>query len=253
MITPLILSDPNFKTVDKFTRPDSLIVSEFFANTIQGENWSGVPSTFLRLTGCTLDCVFCDTSEVWRYGEEYSFSHLIQLIVDNGINVKLRNGQHLILTGGSPLKQQARLGSFIERFQEVLGFKPYIEVENEAVLMPSPRMVTLVDCWNNSPKLSNSGMKVRVRYKPEILQFMSSLRNSWFKFVVDCEEDWEEINEFFLTPGLIKKEQIVIMPEGQTREELDQHYQATVEIAVKYNVRMCDRLHVTIWNKKTGV
>ena len=43
------------------------------------------------------------------------------------------------------------------------------------------------------------------------------------------------------------------MPEGQTRDELYKHYEATVNIAAKENVRMCDRLHVTIWNKQTGV
>ena len=43
------------------------------------------------------------------------------------------------------------------------------------------------------------------------------------------------------------------MPEGMTREELQQHYLIVVDMACKHNVRMTDRLHVTIWNKKTGV
>jgi len=38
-----------------------------------------------------------------------------------------------------------------------------------------------------------------------------------------------------------------------TRDELRQHYEAVVNLACKHNVRMTDRLHVTIWNKKTGV
>jgi 7-carboxy-7-deazaguanine synthase len=251
MITPLIVSDPNLRIADKPTREDSLIVSEFFGNTIQGENWSGVPSTFLRLTGCTLDCVWCDTLEVWRYGKEYSFTELLKLMQDSGITEQLRKGQHLILTGGSPLKQQDRLVRFITRFSQFYSFKPYIEVENEAVKLPSKEFEALVDCWNNSPKLANSGMKERARYKPEIISHMSRLNNSWFKFVVSSEQDWEEIKRDYLPH--IKREQLVLMPEGQTREQLQAHYDIVVNIAVRENVRMCDRLHVTIFNQKTGV
>lgn len=251
MITPLIVSDPNLKTADKHTREDSLIVSEFFGNTVQGENFSGVPSTFLRLTGCTLDCIWCDTLEVWRYGKEYSFDDLIQLLLDSNLSYKLQQGQHLIITGGSPLKQERRVIGFINRFIERLGFKPYIELENEAVRMPSKELEALVDCWNNSPKLANSQMKERARYKSEIISHMSGLNNSWFKFVVSSEQDWEEIKRDYLPH--IKREQLVLMPEGQDREQLQAHYDIVVDIAVRENVRMCDRLHVTIWNKKTGV
>src|SRR4051812_28672287 len=116
MITPLIISDPKLQVAEKYTREDSLIVSEFFGNTIQGENWSGVPSTFLRLTGCTLDCVWCDTASVWRYGKEYTFDDLIGLIIHHKLDIAMRQGQHLIITGGSPLKQEVRVIKFIERF-----------------------------------------------------------------------------------------------------------------------------------------
>lgn len=251
MITPLIISDPNLKTADKYTREDSLIVSEFFGNTIQGENWSGIPSTFLRLTGCTLDCIWCDTLEVWRYGREYSFDDLIALLVVNRLDVAMRQGQHLIITGGSPLKQESRVIKFIEHLINVLGFKPYIEIENEAVRMPSKVLEGFVDCWNNSPKLANSVMKERARYKPEIISHMSRLTNSWFKFVVSSEQDWDEIKRDYLPH--IRKEQLVLMPEGQNREQLQAHYDIVVDICVRENVRMSDRLHVTIWDKKTGV
>lgn len=193
----------------------------------------------------------CDTTEVWRYGKEYSFDHLLQLVVNNGVDVAWRKGQHLILTGGSPLKQQERLVKFIEFIEEVLGFKPYIEVENEAVRIPTTDFWTLVNRWNNSPKLSNSGMKERVRYKPDVIKYMANLPNSWFKFVISSEEDWKEIERDFLP--LMSREQIVLMPEGQTRQELQAHYDIVVNIAVRENIRMCDRFHVTIWDKKTGV
>jgi organic radical activating enzyme len=91
------------------------------------------------------------------------------------------------------------------------------------------------------------------RYKPEILQRMSTLQNSWFKFVIDCEEDWEEIKMDFLDPGLIDKKQIILMPKGATRKEMEEHRLLTVEMATTHNVRFTDRLHITLWNKMVGV
>jgi len=43
------------------------------------------------------------------------------------------------------------------------------------------------------------------------------------------------------------------MPEGIDREQLQKSYDATAELCVRENVRMSDRMHITIWNKKTGV
>jgi organic radical activating enzyme len=166
---------------------------------------------------------------------------------------RFKAGQHLILTGGSPLKQEKECIAFLKAFIAKYGFKPYVEVENEAVLMPSTEFVELVDWWNNSPKLANSGMKERVRIKPLTLAYMGSLPNSVFKFVVNSEEDWNEIQKDYITPGFIIKEKIVIMPEGQTQEELSKTRELAADIAIREGVRFTDRLHVTIWNKKTGV
>lgn len=229
-----------------------LHVAENFMDTLQGENFVGAPSTFLRLQGCTLNCVWCDTAEVWRQGNPYSVDEILEMWDQAGLLYKFEEGQHLILTGGSPLKQQDASIELITKVKEISP-KTIVEIENECVLMPKQEMIDLVDIWNNSPKLKNSGMNELVRYKPEVIKKVSSLENSWFKFVITSEEDWQEIKKDFLDTGLIKKEQIVIMPEGQTREELQKHYDIAVNISVRENVRFTDRLHVTIWNKKTGV
>lgn len=251
MPTTLIKQKPEFdKEIDG---EDKLAIAELFCDTLQGEGVTvGIPSTFMRLQGCTLQCVWCDTLDVWPYGNEYSFDEIFELFEQyNLIDKFLSKEQHLILTGGSPLKQQDSLIKFIESFIARYGIKPYIEVENEAVLFPKLEFSQYVDQWNNSPKLSNSGMKPRVRTKPDIIRYMSSLNNSWFKFVVQNEEDWKEIENDYLSH--IRKSQIVLMPEGQTRDELALTRPIVAEIALKYGVRFTDRLHVTIWNKKTGV
>ena len=249
----LIEQKPTFHK--KIEGEDKLAISEMFVDTIQGEGINaGVPATFIRLQGCTLSCGWCDTLDVWPYGNEYSFNEVLDLLEPH--KEKYRGGrQHIVLTGGSPLKQQDRLIEFIRAFVDRFKIYPVIECENEAVLLPKEELIRFVDTWNNSPKLANSGMKDKIRRKPEILQFMDNRinfpSNSWFKFVVRDEKDWEEIERDFLP--YIGKDRIILMPEGQTQDELNETRGIVAEIAIKYQVRFMDRLHVIIWNKKTGV
>lgn len=252
MPVTLIQQKPTF--IKKVEGENKLAISEMFSDTIQGEGpHSGVISTFIRLQGCTLKCVWCDTLDVWPEGNEYSFDEIFEMFESIGLIERFKEGQHLILTGGSPLKQEKECISFLKAFKNKYGFKPYVEVENEAVLMPTTEFVELVDWWNNSPKLSNSGMKERVRIKPLVLAYMGSLPNSIYKFVVNNQNDWNEIHRDYISSGFIKKEKIVIMPEGQTQEELNKTRELAAEIAIKEGVRFTDRLHVTIWNKRVGV
>lgn len=247
----LIQQKPGF--TKKVDREDKLAIAEMFCDTLQGEGVStGTPSTFIRLQGCTLQCVWCDTLDVWPYGNEYTFNEIFKLFEDAGLIEKFASKeQHLILTGGSPLKQQQALSKFIHEYIDRYDHIPFIEVENEAVLMPDKEFEELVRQWNNSPKLANSGMKPRVRIKPEIIKHMSSLENSWFKFVVQNEEEWKQIETEYLP--YIKKHQIILMPEGQTQDELTITRPIVADLALQHGVRFTDRLHVTIWNKKTGV
>ena len=251
MPNSLILSNPDFKK----PAPEGphLNVAEFFSDTIQGENIY-YPATFLRLQGCTLDCVWCDTAAVWKVGNPYSYDELLDLIEKQpGLVGRYRDGQRFVLSGGSPLKQQEGLLGFIEAFVYRFRFRPKIEVENEVTLMPSVLFASQVFQWNNSPKLSNSRMPSKARYKPSLLKHIAELPNSWFKFVISSEADWAEIQRDFLDPGLIDRGQIVLMPEGCTRDELRQHYEMVVDLCVRETVRFTDRLHIQLWNKKTGV
>lgn len=245
----LIEQLPSFEK--KVKGEDKLAISEMFVDTIQGEGINaGYPATFIRLQGCTLECVWCDTLDVWRHGNEYSFDEVLDLLQPHIYKYEWGQ-QHIVLTGGSPLKQQMRLYQFMHAFRQRYKFFPVLEVENEAVLMPYAHFWPMVRHWNNSPKLSNSGMKERARIKPDVLRFMSQLDGSWFKFVVSKVEDWTEIEKDFLPH--IHKQQIILMPEGQTQEELSKVREQVAELAIKNQVRYMDRLHVVLWNKKTGV
>jgi organic radical activating enzyme len=244
------------KRTDKIKETDKnkiINIAEFFTDTIQGEGINiGHPATFIRVQNCTLNCVWCDTTEVWRQGNPYSIDEIIQLMEKHDIIYKLKSGQHLILTGGSPLLYQNQFVYLINKIKEKYNFKPYIEVENECTIMPTKEFTNIIDCWNNSPKLSNSGMKLELRKKMNVIDYLLEQKNSWFKFVVNNENDWKELQKTYKIP-YNKLDRIILMPEGQTREELQKNYETVVTLGIKHNLKICDRFHVTIWNKKVGV
>jgi 7-carboxy-7-deazaguanine synthase len=252
MAKSIILGNPDFKKDVPINEP-FIDVAEFFCDTIQGENFVGWPSAFLRVQNCTQSCVWCDTKEVWRFGNPYTFTELFEMMQEVDLIRKFQSGQHLVLTGGSPVMAQDKLIPFLNAFIGRYGFKPFIEIENECTRMPSDELVDLVDLWNNSPQLASSGNPDSIRYRPEILKKVSSLHNTWFKFVVFREEDWEEIYNDFLYPGLIKKWQIVLMPLGATRAELINNREKVIDIAIRENVRYASREHIVVWDKKTGI
>ena len=258
MIKQIITAFPDFRKTVPVDEP-FLNISEFFCDTIQGEGINiGHPAAFLRLQNCSLNCWYCDTEEVWRKGNPYTFTELFDLMDQADLPRKLQEGQHLVLTGGSPLLQQEGLCNFINTFLTLYDFKPYIEIENECAVFPKrdpmeSDIIDLVDCWNNSPKLSGSGNPTSLRYQPKILKQMSSLCNSWFKIVVGPETRWQEIEEKYLTPKLIERSQIILMPQGATRAELEDNREMVLVMAIEHGVRYCTREHIVLWDKKTGV
>jgi len=252
-VKQLITANPTFQK-PKPNIVNFLNVSEFFCDTIQGEGINtGCPATFLRLQDCTLNCIWCDTRSVWRHGNPYTFDQLFELMEKFDLPTKFKEGQHLVLTGGSPLKQQEKLLKFLQKLIRKYKIIPIIEIENECVIEPLPELIDFVSTWNNSPKLKNSGNPLHRMYNPTVISFMSKLRRSWFKFVVRNDEDWNEIKGMFLVPNLIQREQIILMPEGANRERLISNTEKVVEIAIRENVRYCTREHIMLWDQATGV
>lgn len=232
-----------------------LNVSELFTDTLQGEGiYSGHPATFLRLQGCPVGCVWCDTAQIWNKGNRFSNEELFSILEENGIIEKFRTAEHhLVITGGSPLLQQKGLESFLTEFVERYKFRPFIELENECSVLPSETIVQYVKCWNNSPKLNNSGVSLYKRYFPTILCYMNSLPNSWFKFVISNKEDWDEIYKGFVKTRYVDLEKIILMPQGATKEELEKNRVTVAEMAMDYGVRFSDRLQVTLYSDRQGV
>ncbi len=77
-----------------------LRITEIF-RSIQGESTrAGFPCAFIRLTGCSLRCVWCDTAYAFHGGEEMTLSDALSRVLDLGTDL-------VEITGGEPLEQEA--------------------------------------------------------------------------------------------------------------------------------------------------
>lgn len=229
---------------------ESLIISEKFYS-IQGEGITmGIPAVFLRLAGCNILCKsehwICDTIEVWRKGVKTPFDE----VLDDDHVKRLIKKAHLVITGGEPLLHQKNIVKYVNWFIMKHQFKPIIEVETNGTILPIPELMDLVDYWNCSPKLSTSGEKYNKRFNEVSLNHLNRLNNTIFKFVISTEADIEEILQEYYFLDFSK---FVFMPSGDSQELLNDSRLLVAEKCIELGIKYCDRLHVVIWNKKTGV
>lgn len=247
----------------------SLSVSEHFYS-IQGEGpTTGVPAVFLRLRGCNLMCGGlatvedgllhdgatwrCDTIEVWLDGTKMTVEQLGGVFEGRGYIDPLRRGAHLVVTGGEPLIQQDGVSSFLEHLLDQHDLRPHVEVETNGTLEPSPGMLRRVDQWNVSPKLANSGMPEGKRVRVDALAALIRSGRTFFKFVVATEADVQEAVDTFVRPFALPVDRVYLMPAAETREELDRIFPIVAELAKQRGYRAGNRMHLQLWDKKTGV
>jgi len=228
---------------------NNLFIAEKFYS-IQGEGQTmGIPAVFIRLSGCNILCQsenwVCDTIEVWRKGVKTPFEDVLTQEMRDALSW----GAHLIFTGGEPLLHQEAIFNFITWLAQENDLVPKIEIETNGTIMPCDDLLVVVDYWNVSPKLTNSGVTFKDRYNDAALETLSEQVGSIFKFVVSDDKDLHEIFENYDVP----RGKIWLMPAGSSRDELKVNRKLAAMMAIKSHVRFSDRLHIGIWNQKTGV
>lgn len=202
-------------------------VNEIFP-AVQGEGSTmGMPTTFLRLSGCNLKCEFCDT-KYHTSGKNISLNE-----VANRLDVI---GLPVTVTGGEPLLQKGELFQLIEK---VPTFKWYLET-NGTIYAKKLDYFTAINC---SPK--KQGINI------EVLKQLSELDNICFKFVYENKKDtwWEPIIKLLHTP----RSKIYIMPEGADRRTQLKRMPEVIEYCLEKGYMFSARLHVIAFNKKRGV
>jgi len=227
---------------------NKLKVCEIFAS-IQGEGvTTGVPTVFVRFSGCNLSCDFCDsvyamTEAPIRMTAVEAKDKICELA---GITINT-----VVLTGGEPLLYQ-KTEAFINLLRLLKTYRFRIEVETNGTILPTLEVAELVDQFNNSLKLSNSGVDEVKRIKSSACTFFANNLKTWFKFVITAEEDIKEVQELQLRFN-IRTDKILLMPEGRTEAEIQGHAKMVVDMCMIGGYTFCNRLHILLWGSKRGI
>jgi 7-carboxy-7-deazaguanine synthase len=237
-------------------------------HSIQGEGFSsGVPSVFVRLSGCNLQCVWCDTDYTWNFeGTPYVHQNDqrpgYRKFVRAEVQCRLRIEEaaeailgypcrNVIFTGGEPLLQSKPLVELMTCLR-TLNADFRFDFETNGTRFPEPAIESFAPRYNVSPKLANSGMPVEQRLKPQVLDWFAACPRATFKFVCQREEDLAEVQALVGQAGL-PVERVFLMPEATTRELLAERRGWLISKCLAHGFRYSDRLHVSVWGARRGV
>ena len=237
--------------VTDVTEPaDSLVVAEVFGPTWQGEGPSlGTRAGFVRLGRCNLACTWCDTPYTWDWDRYDPAVELTRRSVDDiATTVEAMQVPLVVVTGGEPLLQQSHLPPLLARLTET-GHR--IEIETAATIAPSDEVVALVDRFNVSPKLANSGNAFDRRLKPAVLRAFVATAKSGFKFVASSPADLDEIADMVETCA-IPSDLVWVMPEGTDPQAVVERARALADGVLERGWNMTTRLHVLLWGDERG-
>jgi 7-carboxy-7-deazaguanine synthase len=226
-------------------------IAEVFYS-IQGEGaLAGVPSVFVRTSGCNLRCTWCDTPYAsWApEGEWRELGALVDEVAGYG-------ARYVVLTGGEPMIAPG-ITELTERLRD-LGL--HITVETAGTVFLPVRC----DLMSISPKLANStpwerdrsrwaAQHERLRLQPEVLRKLTSSYDYQLKFVVAAPGDLDEILRVVDEIGVRDGTKVMLMPEGADRETLCERGQWLVEAAKREGFRFSPRLHIELWGNRRGV
>lgn len=225
----------------------TLVISEVFGPTLQGEGPSaGRPAGFVRLGRCNLACDWCDTKYTWDW-ENYDpheelhteqVATVLEQLDAMGVGM-------LVVTGGEPLLQQRNLPPLL---QEVKARGWWVEVETSGTIAPilGP---DLVDRFNVSPKLANSGNRQSRPYRPDVLRSFQESGRAVFKFVAQDPSDLLEVDSMVDECGL---EPVYVMPEGTDAETLTARMRELAEPVLARGWVLTPRLHILLWGNERG-
>ena len=231
--------------------------------SIQGEGPSaGRVRTFVRLSGCNLHCVWCDTAYTWNWvgtpfehvrAQKYDPAALmLKMDVDAVCDLALAaDTEGLVITGGEPLMQSSAVASFAAEVKRRAPAR-MTEIETNGTIAPSAELAAHVDLFTVSPKLAHSGNDATIALKRETLAAFAALDSAIFKFVAQSPADIDVIAELTASLG-VGAHRVYVMPEGTSPATLDAHLHAIAPSAIARGFNISDRLHIRLWGDKRGV
>jgi 7-carboxy-7-deazaguanine synthase len=210
----------------------ALRISEIFYS-LQGEtNTVGIPTVFVRLTGCPLRCSYCDTEYAFTGGEKFSQTEIIS-------KIQAFNCQYVTITGGEPLAQPGCNALMVKLLD--LGFLVSLETSGALdVSAVDPRVVKVMDL-----KTPSSGEVQRNRYANiEYLTVQDQV-----KFVIADDVDYQWSKQQMIDHQLLDRCQVLfspvmgVMPAVELAEKI-----LADQLAVRFQIQ----LHKYLWNDARG-
>jgi len=209
-----------------------LKLTEIF-HSLQGEaDSAGIPTVFIRLTGCPLRCQFCDTAYAFYGGEWWQLDAILE-------RVRALGASHVCVTGGEPLAQPQCLALLSALAGE--GYRVSLETSGampiEAV---DARVIRVVDV-----KTPGSREEHRNRYDQ-----LALLRpEEQIKFVLCDRADYEWSRAKLAMLQLAQRCQVLFSP---SHEQLPARQLADWILADRLPVRFQIQLHKYLWGNEPG-
>ncbi len=225
-------------------------IAEVFYS-IQGEGrLAGMPSVFIRTSGCNLRCAWCDTPYTsWApEGKRWSVGEILHELAKYP-------SRHIVVTGGEPFLA-TDIGELTARLKP-LG--SHITIETAATLYKP----VACDLVSMSPKLANSTPWRRVqgqfakmhemkRLNFEVMQRFIDRYDYQLKFVVDQRDDFAEVAEILEKLKNVDGSRVLIMGQGKTARELRAKTKWIIELCKCYGFGFTPRLHIELFGNRRG-
>ncbi len=231
----------------------AVLISEIF-HSVQGEGeLTGVPSVFVRTSGCNLRCAWCDTPYAsWRpEGTEMP----VDRVVDEVLKFP---AAHVVLTGGEPMaaKEMPLLAAHLKQLGK------HLTIETAGTLPPAG---IACDLASISPKLANStpptgsiaagwiARHERTRFQPGVIREWIERYPFQLKFVVERATDLAEIRATVAAIGAtVPPWKVLLMPQGTDETTLRAREADLVAACKTDGYRFCQRLHIRLFGNTMG-
>ena len=215
------------------TRSDEIRINEIFFS-LQGESSRvGLPTVFVRLTGCPLRCGYCDTAYAFHEGNTRTIDDVLAEVATHG-------ARYVCVTGGEPLAQKNCL-TLLTRLCDA-GYSVSLETSGALdVSTVDSRVSRIVDI-----KTPGSGEVEKNQWAN-----LAQLRQSdELKFVLTSEDDYQWAKRVILDRRLDAVCPILLSP---AFAELEYSQLAEWVLRDKLKVRMQVQLHKVIWGERRAV
>jgi 7-carboxy-7-deazaguanine synthase len=222
-----------------------LRIAEIF-HSIQGEgSLVGVPSVFVRTSGCNLRCAWCDTPYTsWHAeGDDWTLERIWTA-------VDAWPSRHVVVTGGEPMIAR----EIVELTRGLRARGRHITIETAGTVFAPVEC----DLMSISPKLANSTpagewheRHERLRIQPQVVRRLMADYDYQLKFVVARPEDMTEVRSQLLVLDA-DSAKVILMPEGIDAGVLRERSVWLAEICKCEGFRFSPRLHVELWGNRRG-